>query len=92
MICTPPSWPSFDYSKIQQDVSPSSTIQIKIPDDPQAEDRFKDIAIAYQTLSDPALRKKYNEFGPKESALRAGMSILKRCLQRYLVERGFCPS
>ncbi|KAH7886609.1 DnaJ-domain-containing protein [Phlebopus sp. FC_14] len=39
----------------------------KNPDDPHAEERFKEIAIAYQTLSDPVLRKKYNEFGPKES-------------------------
>lgn len=44
----------------------------KNPDDPQAEERFKDIAIAYQTLSDPTLRKKYNEFGPKESAPEGG--------------------
>ncbi|ESK98220.1 chaperone regulator [Moniliophthora roreri MCA 2997] len=44
----------------------------KNPDDPQAEERFKAIAIAYQTLSDPALRKKYNEFGPKESAPEGG--------------------
>ncbi|KAJ7641339.1 X-domain of DnaJ-containing-domain-containing protein, partial [Roridomyces roridus] len=44
----------------------------KNPDDPQAEERFKEIAIAYQTLSDPALRKKYNEFGPKESAPEGG--------------------
>lgn len=41
-------------------------------DDPNAEERFKEIAIAYQTLSDPALRKKYNEFGPKESAPEGG--------------------
>lgn len=41
-------------------------------DDPNAEDRFKEIAIAYQTLTDPALRKKYNEFGPKESAPEGG--------------------
>jgi len=41
-------------------------------DDPRAEERFKEIAIAYQTLSDPALRKKYNEFGPKESAPEGG--------------------
>ena len=41
-------------------------------DDPNAEERFKDIAIAYQTLSDPALRKKYNEYGPKESAPEGG--------------------
>lgn len=44
----------------------------KNPDDPEAEDRFKQIAIAYQTLSDPELRKKYNEFGPKESAPEGG--------------------
>jgi DnaJ-class molecular chaperone len=44
----------------------------KNPDDPQAEERFKDIAIAYQTLSDDTLRKKYNEFGPKESAPEGG--------------------
>ncbi|KAJ3725453.1 X-domain of DnaJ-containing-domain-containing protein [Lentinula raphanica] len=44
----------------------------KNPDDPQAEERFKSIAIAYQTLSDPDLRSKYNEFGPKESAPEGG--------------------
>ncbi|OJT09248.1 hypothetical protein TRAPUB_14323 [Trametes pubescens] len=41
-------------------------------DDPHAEERFKEIAIAYQTLSDPDLRKKYNEFGSKESAPEGG--------------------
>jgi curved DNA-binding protein CbpA len=41
-------------------------------DDPLAEERFKEIAIAYQTLSDPTLRKKYNEFGPKETAPEGG--------------------
>jgi DnaJ domain len=41
-------------------------------DDPNAEELFKEIAIAYQTLSDPTLRKKYNEFGPKESAPEGG--------------------
>ncbi|KAF8476315.1 DnaJ-domain-containing protein [Russula ochroleuca] len=40
--------------------------------DPNAEERFKSIAIAYQTLSDPQLRHKYNEFGPKESAPEGG--------------------
>ncbi|KAK0234724.1 X-domain of DnaJ-containing-domain-containing protein [Armillaria nabsnona] len=44
----------------------------KNPDDPNAEERFKEIAIAYQTLSDDQLRKKYNEFGPKESAPEGG--------------------
>lgn len=41
-------------------------------DDPNAEERFKEIAIAYQTLSDPALRKKYNEFGSKETQPEGG--------------------
>lgn len=44
----------------------------KNPDDPHAEEKFKEIAIAYQTLSDPALRKKYNEFGSKESQPEGG--------------------
>ncbi|KZW03145.1 DnaJ-domain-containing protein [Exidia glandulosa HHB12029] len=41
-------------------------------DDPDAEEKFKMIAIAYQTLSDADLRRKYNEFGPKESAPEGG--------------------
>ncbi|GBE85685.1 DnaJ-domain-containing protein [Sparassis latifolia] len=41
-------------------------------DDPNAGEIFKTIAIAYQTLSDPELRRKYNEFGPKESAPEGG--------------------
>ncbi|KAG8799674.1 hypothetical protein FRC17_007063 [Serendipita sp. 399] len=42
------------------------------PSGAQQLDIFKEIAIAYQTLSDPALRHKYNEFGPKESAPEGG--------------------
>ncbi|WVR08665.1 hypothetical protein IAU60_005723 [Kwoniella sp. DSM 27419] len=34
-------------------------------DDPDAEEKFKQISIAYQVLSDPDLRRKYNEFGQK---------------------------
>ncbi|CAE6409884.1 unnamed protein product [Rhizoctonia solani] len=41
-------------------------------DDPSAEETFKQISIAYQVLSDPELRKKYNEFGPKEGTPDAG--------------------
>lgn len=34
---------------------------------PEAEEMFKKISEAYQVLSDPTLRKKYNEFGPGKS-------------------------
>ncbi|KAG8913620.1 hypothetical protein FRC00_001985 [Tulasnella sp. 408] len=34
--------------------------------------QFKNIAVAYQVLSDPERRKKYNEFGAKESGSDAG--------------------
>lgn len=34
--------------------------------------RFKKISEAYQVLSDPVLRKKYNEFGPKNAAPEGG--------------------
>ncbi|KAJ2932026.1 hypothetical protein H1R20_g5075, partial [Candolleomyces eurysporus] len=44
----------------------------KNPDDPTASARFTQIGIAYQTLSDPDLRKKYNEFGAKESQPEGG--------------------
>lgn len=32
--------------------------------DPGAEEMFKKVNDVYQVLSDPVLRKKYNEFGP----------------------------
>ncbi|KAF6752393.1 DnaJ-domain-containing protein [Ephemerocybe angulata] len=44
----------------------------KNPDDPTAAERFTQIGIAYQTLSDADLRKKYNEFGAKESQPEGG--------------------
>ncbi|AFR98025.1 chaperone regulator [Cryptococcus neoformans C23] len=40
-------------------------------DDPDAEEKFKEISVAYQVLSDPELRHKYNEFGQKNGG---GMS------------------
>lgn len=38
----------------------------KNPDDPDAGEKFKSLAVAYNTLSDPELRKKYNEFGKQQ--------------------------
>ncbi|MBW0524189.1 hypothetical protein O181_063904 [Austropuccinia psidii MF-1] len=40
----------------------------KNPNDPVAEEKFKTLAIAYNTLTDPQLRKKYNEFGKQQES------------------------
>lgn len=44
-------------------------------DDPQAAEKFKEITQAYKVLSDPELRKKYDQFGPaafEEATQNAG--------------------
>ncbi len=45
-------------------------------DNPQAEERFKRIARAYQTLSDPVLRSEYNEFGHRNDPEEVFSAIL----------------
>ena len=35
------------------------------PDDPEAEARFKEVALAYEVLSDPERRSRYDRFGPE---------------------------
>ncbi len=41
------------------------------PDDPEAEARFKEVALAYETLSDPERRQHYDRFGPDANAMGA---------------------
>ena len=38
------------------------------PDDPQAEAHFKEVALAYEVLSDPDKRARYDRFGPDGAA------------------------
>lgn len=44
----------------------------KNPGDKEAEDKFKELGMAYEVLSDPEKRRKYDQFGP-EAFERGGM-------------------
>ncbi|ANB14509.1 Djp1p [Sugiyamaella lignohabitans] len=44
----------------------------KNPDDPTAHERFQAIGEAYQVLSDPDLRKRYDQFGKEQAVPDAG--------------------
>ena len=58
------------YRKLARDLHPDAN-----PDDPKAEERFKEVSAAYQVIGDAERRKEYDEFrrlGPMAGGMRGG--------------------
>lgn len=55
------------YRSLARDLHPDRN-----PDDPDAEAKFKEVAHAYETLSDPERRAQYDRFGPDGAAAGFG--------------------
>ena len=49
------------------------------PDNPEAGERFKEVASAYEILSDPNRRARYDQFGDRSEERRVG----KECRSRW---------
>lgn len=58
------------------------------PDDPKAEERFKEISAAYDTLSDPDKRKAYDQFGAA-GGMGAQGGFDPSAFSDFAQERGF---
>ena len=54
------------YRRLARELHPDTN------DDPTAEDRFKEVGLAYEVLSDPARRRRYDQLGPEGAARGAG--------------------